>query len=298
MQKHKGIIFMFTILVVTALACNLPSAQTALTPTPIGVDVNATFTSIAFTQGSGSIPTPLLPADTPTITLTPTIPQTGTPTTPVVSVSIDTNCRTGPGVVYDYLTGLLVGEKAEVVGKYTSVSPTYWIIKKGSITCWLWGQYATVEGNTSSLPEMIPPPSPTPTFTPTPTATATTVPSGSNFSLSFEGVTQCTPGNDYATIKWVNTGSVVFESVQTEIKDLDTTGNLFGPSFSNAPFWAASPACGAGNSSLGVGNTAYSSYYIGAPAPTGHNIRITVKMCSLDNVAGECVTHSLDSVLP
>jgi len=296
MQKHKGIIFMFTILVVTALACNLPSAQTALTPTPIGVDVNATFTSIAFTQGSGSIPTPLLPADTPTITLTPTIPQTGTPTTPVVSVSIDTNCRTGPGVVYDYLTGLLVGEKAEVVGKYTSVSPTYWIIKKGSITCWLWGRYATVEGNTSTLPEMIPPPSPTPTFTAT--ATATTVPSGPNFTLSFDGVTNCSPGDDYAVLKWFNNGSVVFESAKAEIKDLDASTNLYGPALSNVPFGAASPGCGAGNSTLGVGNTAYSAYFIGSPAPSGHNIRIIITLCSQDGALGECATRTLDTVLP
>ena len=87
----------------------------------------------------------------------------------MVSVSVDTNCRTGPGVVYDYLTALLVGEKAEIVGKYTSVSPPYWIIKKGNITCWLWGQYAIVEGNVADLQEKIPPPSPTPTFTATPT---------------------------------------------------------------------------------------------------------------------------------
>jgi uncharacterized protein YgiM (DUF1202 family) len=91
----------------------------------------------------------------------------------MVSVSVNTNCRTGPGIVYDYLLALLVGEKAKVVGKYTSVTPTYWVIEKGSITCWLYGQYATVEGDTSGLPEMVPPPSPTPAPTDTPTATPT-----------------------------------------------------------------------------------------------------------------------------
>lgn len=165
MQKHKGIVFMFSILVVTALACNFPST----TPTP-PVDVDATLTSLALTQ-AGQNPPAGLPTFTPTITLTPTITPTLPPFVPVVSVSVDTNCRTGPGVVYDYLTGLLVGEKAEVVGKYTSVSPTYWVIKKGSITCWLYGQYATVEGDISSLPEMIPPPSPTPPPTATPSET-------------------------------------------------------------------------------------------------------------------------------
>ena len=87
----------------------------------------------------------------------------------MVSVSLNTNCCTGPGAAYDYLAVLLVGEKAEVVGKYTSVSPPYWIIKKGLITCWLGGQYAAVEGDTSLLPEMVPPPSPTPPPSATPT---------------------------------------------------------------------------------------------------------------------------------
>jgi hypothetical protein len=168
MQKHKGILFMFTVLVVTALACNFPSVA----PTPT-VDANATLTSLASTQIGQNTPAGLS-TFTPTITLTPTSVPTGTSSVPMVSVSVDTNCRTGPGVVYDYVTGLLVGEKAEVVGKYTSVSPTYWIIKKGSITCWLYGQYATVEGDISGLPEMVPPPSPTPVPTDTPTATPTT----------------------------------------------------------------------------------------------------------------------------
>jgi len=298
MQKNKGIIFMFSILVITALACNLPS--TAPTPTPDVLD--ATLTSLALTQAGPTLSTglPTFPLGTPTITLTPSITPTLPPSAPTVSVSVNTNCRTGPGVVYDYLTALLVGETAEVIGKYTAVNPNYWIIKKGSVTCWLWGQYATVQGDTSKLLEMVPPPSPTPTATATPTATptATATTAGPNFSFSFEGLTQCSPSDDYATIKWTNTGTVVFESAKTEIKDVDAATSLFGPSFSNMPFGAASPGCGVGNSSLGIGNTAYTSYYIGTPAPTGHHIQIIVTLCSQDNVAGDCVTRTLDSVLP
>lgn len=178
MKKNKGVIFLFSMLIVAALACNLPSAQPAVAPPPVdGVDVVATQTSLALTQAAlqnqpaeGDQP-PAQPEFTATITMTPTITPTGTLSIPMVSVSLDTNCRTGPGVVYDYLTALLVGEKAEVIGKYTTVTPNYWVIKKGSYTCWLWGKYATVEGDISSLPEMVPPPSPTPTPTATPTET-------------------------------------------------------------------------------------------------------------------------------
>jgi len=178
-MKHKRIYLSFGFLVILALACNMPSLQGAPPPAPPpGGDAGiiGTQTSLALTQAAlGADPNPnpnpppeSSPEATATETSTPTVTLTGTPTTPMVSVSLDTNCRTGPGIIYDYLTFLPVGEKAEVIGKYTSVSPTYWIIKKGGITCWLWGQYATVEGNVAALPEMIPPPSPTPTFTPTP----------------------------------------------------------------------------------------------------------------------------------
>ena len=167
MKQHKGLISLFSILIATALSCNFPSVMS----TPF-VDVDATLTSLALTQAGPKPPTGL-PGFTATMALTPTITSTLSPAIPMVSVSVDTNCRTGPGVNYDYLTSLLVGEKVEVVGKYTSVSPVYWVIKKGSLTCWLWGQYATVEGATSALPEMAPPPSPTPVPTDTPTATST-----------------------------------------------------------------------------------------------------------------------------
>ena len=290
MKKFKNIIYLFSVLTVAALACNIPSAQPEIALPPADVDVNATLTSIALMQN----PPPVQQEFTATATLTPTITLTGTPTIPMVSVSTATNCRKGPGVIYDYVTALLVGEKVEIIGKHTSVTPPYWIVKIGSVTCWLWGQYATVEGDTSTLPEMVPPPSPTPV----PTDTATSVPVGPNFSLSFNGLTSCSPGDDYAVLKWVNTGSVVFESAKVEIKDLDTSSGLYGPSLSNVPFGSTSPGCGVGNSSLGIGNTAYSAYYIGAPAPAGHKIRITVTMCSQDGALGDCAIQTLDSVLP
>jgi hypothetical protein len=192
MKKWDSALFLFGILLTATLACNLPGA----TPTP-AIGVEAALTSLALTQAAGVNLPPAQPEIPLTTPLPPSITPTFTQSIPMVSVSLDTNCRTGPGVNYDYLTALLVGEKAEVVGKYTSVSPTYWVIKKGSITCWLWGQYATVEGDISSLPEMVPPPSPTPPPTDTPTATATTPPPAGDLhiieifmSTQFEVVTR------------------------------------------------------------------------------------------------------------
>jgi len=106
-------------------------------------------------------------------------------------VSENTNCRTGPGVVYDLVGALLVGEQAVVVGKFSAGN--YWIINNPDAagTCWIWGQYATVSGNTAGLPEYTAPPTPTPTFTPTPSLTPT--PPTPNAPASFTANKICTP---------------------------------------------------------------------------------------------------------
>jgi len=106
----------------------------------------------------------------PTLTLTPTeipvLTNTLTPTLDhaTVTVSVDTNCRTGPGKIYDWVGGLLVGETARVVGK--SSEGDYWLIENPDAAgiCWLWGYYATVVGPTMYLAIHTPPPTPTPIY--------------------------------------------------------------------------------------------------------------------------------------
>jgi len=176
MNLNKKIIIIGLILTLGVSACNLPS-QVPDTVTPES-DVAATATALALTiiaQGSQTPPTDL-PSSTPFPTDTPTITPTFTSSVPMARVSVDTNCRTGPGIIYDRVGGLLVNEEAVVVGKFTSGN--YWIINNpdSSGTCWLWGQYATVTGNTAGLPEYPQPPTPTPTNTPTSTPTSTPPP--------------------------------------------------------------------------------------------------------------------------
>jgi hypothetical protein len=91
---------------------------------------------------------------------TPTVVPDTTPGAPMVSVSSSTNCRTGPSTDYDLLYTLAVGQTAEVVGKYSGGN--YWVINNpnGVGNCWLWGQYATIIGNTDNLPDVVPPPAP------------------------------------------------------------------------------------------------------------------------------------------
>lgn len=161
MKHRQKILIAVHALLALAVACNLPSQVSTSTP-----DLPSILSQTAQTFR------PLIPL-TGTSTFTPTITLTATPSVPMVSVSVNTNCRTGPGMVYELIGGLFVGEKAVVVGKYSSGN--YWIINNPDQagTCWLWGEYATVIGSTAGLPEFTPPPTPTPSITPSPTITLT-----------------------------------------------------------------------------------------------------------------------------
>lgn len=166
MKKRN--LFLSIFLIIALSACNLPSGNgdtggdgdtggndeqpiddLALTVTAQYLLLNQVSATPEFTA-------------TPQFTATPE--NTATPSVPQVSVTTNTNCRTGPGVVYDLLGGLNIGQFAEVVGKNSSTG--YWIIKlPGSSTiCWLFPQHATVSGNTANLPEYPVPPTPTPSL--------------------------------------------------------------------------------------------------------------------------------------
>jgi len=159
--------FTFLLLVFILLlgACVPPTAapdepvdlDAIVTQTMAALEAELTATAPADT-GEGEAP----PPDAPAATDTP-IPPTLTSAVPYVSVSVDTNCRTGPGQVYDYVGALLVGELAEVVGREST--GRFWYIRNpDGITefCWVWDEYATLRGDTALLPVLTPPPTPTP----------------------------------------------------------------------------------------------------------------------------------------
>lgn len=147
------------LLAVTMLlsACGFPGLATPTSD--VNLSVAQTLNAIASLAASAfpeATDTPEAPTSTPTIT------PTATSSIPMVQVSNGTNCRFGPGTVYDLLGVLQVGETTEVTAR--SSVPNYWIVNNPDRAgeCWLWAQYATVSGDTSSLPLRTPPPTPTP----------------------------------------------------------------------------------------------------------------------------------------
>jgi len=174
-------------------ACTMQPDGSTLEPTsPITDTAPIPFAAIVPLSSS----TPIVVSATATVVWTdaaklmPTIPYTPTSSIPVVTVSVGTNCREGPGIIYNLLDGLMVGEQAQIV-KLAPAGVDYVVIQRphGPGECWLWLQYATITGDTGQLPLAIIPPTPTPTatatstFTLTPTSTDTVAPPS-----PFEGV--------------------------------------------------------------------------------------------------------------
>lgn len=155
----KKVLFVLSVFILLLAACTMPNSTSE--DEPSADDLAMTY--VAQTQGAPVV------EPTATSTLTPTSTPTATSSVTTVSVSVATNCRTGPDVVYALVLVFQPGATAEVIGKYQA--PNYWIIKTPTNdTCWLWGEYATVQGDTSTLAEMAPPPAPVveevPTSTP------------------------------------------------------------------------------------------------------------------------------------
>jgi hypothetical protein len=199
-----------------------------------------------------------------------------------VSVSGNTNCRTGPLAIYDLVSILYVGETAEVVGRDEAGST--WVIQDPDHpgrTCWLWGRYATVVGNWEALPVIAPPPTPTPA----PTAGA---------SVSYLSVVTC--GGQYGfRFQITNTGDLTLESIQIVITDNTTATTVTHArdsfrSYSGCAIESnvdsLAPGAAANASNINPGQLLYN--------PAGHSITAAVTVCTADGLGGTCVSQTLN----
>ncbi|HLF73209.1 MAG TPA: hypothetical protein VI524_02595 [Anaerolineales bacterium] len=281
MRKTTPILLTVSVLLIISQACTAApdsnSINTAIAETIVsGLTQTATsFVPIAVIESPNATFTPVLPTitETPTATLSPTPVFTATPVVPQISVSVPTNCRVGPGRVYDRVGALLVGEVAEVVGR----NPTgnYWYIRnphQASGYCWLWGEYATLTGNTGVLPVYTPPPTPTPT---------------PNFDAFYAGKETCVGW--WLDIELENTGGLSFRSVALNVRDTvtDVSLTLYADGFTDNDGCLDSVT--RDNLHPGAGRT------VSSPAfnydPTGHRMRATITLCSGYGQNGTCVTQ-------
>lgn len=264
---------LITIILILALpACDFPRGDL---PTP---DETAMVLSVAQTMTALYTPPPAAtdtPVFTETASATPTPLFTPTSSVPMVSVSVDTNCRIGPGQAYDWGGGLQVGEMAEVVGR--DPSGEYYYIRNPDVPasfCWLWGRYATISGDTSSLAVMTPPPTPTP---------------APSVAFVYDSLDACVA--NHLEFRVTNTGPVTWESFRLTVTDLVTSTTT---TYSDDKF-AQWNGCLYGlvqqdlmQSELGYINSGGFIYN-----PTGHSMQATLRVCSQNGLAGTCLEQTI-----
>ena len=220
-------------------------------------------------------PTDTSPPDTiaPTPSLTPTPKPTLTATpAPYVLVSGNTNCRFGPGSVYDLLHTYLAGDQASLVGKSPDGKFWYTTDQSGIIPdCWLWGQYATPVGDTNLLPIFTPPPTPTP---------------NPSFTVSFEG-SDCGAGSCWLWFKINNIGSIAWESVLVYAENVDTSDY----SVYVTDIFQASIA-GSNINKIQPGVSAY-THSERLPNPSGDTVEVIIVACEKDGLTEICQGRTL-----
>jgi uncharacterized protein YgiM (DUF1202 family) len=156
MNPFRRVLILITLPAFLLASCNLPASIQADEPSADQIEQLALTIVVQTQQAQAALATepPHAPTDAPA--------QQGT----FVSVSTATNCRTGPDINYSLVLTFQPGATAEVVGKYSPSN--YWIINTPTGgTCWLWGAYASVTGDTSILPEIAAPPPPVAAVQPT-----------------------------------------------------------------------------------------------------------------------------------
>jgi len=166
-MRLNKLLALFCIGAIAMVACSVNvdlGASPSSTPTQQDPDVNQVPTMIAQTM-QALTQTALFAASATTSTPTATAIVSGTPMPSTLSVSVATNCYTGPNTNYGTVIIIYPGTTVTVVGKDTA--DNYWIIDVPGYpgtTCWLSGRYASVNGDVSSLPAPATPPLPSITY--------------------------------------------------------------------------------------------------------------------------------------
>jgi len=169
------------ILCTLMVSCNYP------TPSK-GISLNdQAGTAVALTMAANTAgisemtetpETNTLPVASSTVVSTQGPTTTPTYSIPMLNVSENTNCRSGPGQSYDVLVTILAGKSVEIVGKHESEK--YWVVKVDGMDdpCWIWGEFSTATGSYWTVPVTTPP--------------ATQVPSPANRPTNLNYTYNCT----------------------------------------------------------------------------------------------------------
>jgi RNA polymerase sigma-70 factor (ECF subfamily) len=191
-----GLVLLAAWLIVGALLGPSTSAPVPAVSSPAATPSPTVLATQAPSGDEAVLPTEtpsVTPTPTPTATVTPTSTATPTPTPtlgpPMVMALKNSNCRFGPGSVYDVIGFLLDGQTAPIEGRNAEWT-WWWIMRQdGPGHCWVWDPLVEVSGDTSGVPVIPAPPTPTPEDTTPPTVTIEHSPTGTMLPDEYDVVT-------------------------------------------------------------------------------------------------------------
>jgi uncharacterized protein YraI len=185
-----GLVLLAAWLRVSSLLGPPTSAPVPAASPPVPTPSPTVMATQAPTDDEAALPTnttTATPTPVPTATITPT--STATLGPPMAMALKNSNCRFGPGSIYDVIGFLLDGQTAPIEGR--NAEWTWWWIKRqdGPGHCWVWDQLVKVTGDTSIVPVIPVPPTPTPEDTTPPTVTIGHKPTGTMLPDEYDVVT-------------------------------------------------------------------------------------------------------------
>jgi hypothetical protein len=261
---------LLTAAVLILSACNLPVENAA-------TEVPAIIASIEPTATQTEMPATETPSVTPTETPSPEPSATFTPEAPKAAVVRETNCRVGPGGMYDLVAKYQVGQMLNVVAK--DLGGGYWFVQnpeKPDEQCYLLAQNIKISGDTELLPKLTPLPSPT---------------AAPYFELTFKKFDIC-EGVNYAVFTVVNVGSTPFRSAY--IKVINQKANKSVEQAFNAFDLRVKCVLAKNIAPLDPGGTGYLYSPPFKWSGTGENLRAVIMACTEKNLKGTCITQTVD----
>jgi len=282
-SKNKHSIALATLLLLS-LSCSLvgglssPQSTQEMDPTAVAQTMDAQIDQILLpTQQAllpkGTFSVPQYETSTPEPSLTP-IP-------PTISVTVDADCRYGPGTNYPTVGTLRAGQKVLLHGK--NMTNDWWLIdnpgRPGEF-CWVGGQNAQFEGDQVAIAVVALP--------------------SVYFTAEYYTHQDCEGEEEVETYIFIvrNTGSTTLESGTMTLGRIDNGISLMNSSFpfanSNAPF--RDENCGPGRDSLAPGAQALIRIVSQTPdlLTPAH---ATIRLCAKDGLKGNCLEQAVDFIV-
>jgi len=178
-----------------------------------------------------------------------------------------------------------VGTTTEIIGIDTSGG--YFYIRNPDNPqgyCWIVGTFVTIVGDISFVPRFTPMPAPT---------TAPTGTAGPTFAIQSATLKSCSP-NYWFDVSVLNDGNGVWTSGSVSVYDagppITTVAANIVNDFKNLTGCPASPSSIQGDLAGGESGHLQSAFFTNNP--TGHEITLTVKLCTEADLAGTCTTNT------